>query len=118
MSAAVSSPKGAERRASIRYSCDPESFSPNNQCRPITEAQREFWSATVRDLSTSGIGLVVNRRFESGTLLIVTLEDAERTARSSFLVRVMRVSQESKTTWLHGCAFPHQLSEAELLSLM
>jgi hypothetical protein len=118
MSAAVSSPKGAERRASIRYSCDPESFSPDNQCRPITEAQRDFWSATVRDLSTGGIGLVVNRRFESGTLLTVTLEDAERTARSSFLVRVMRVSQESTTTWLHGCAFPHQLSEAELLSLM
>ena len=109
---------GTERRASIRYPCDAESFSPENSCRPITATQKDAWGATVRDLSTIGMGLVVSRRFELGTLLIVDLEDADHTSRSSMLVRVVRISQESKASWLLGCAFTTKLTESELLSLM
>jgi len=107
-----------ERRASVRYSCDPESFSDDNACRPITATQKDSWSATVRDLSTGGIGLVVSRRFELGTLLIVDLEDAEHTTRSSLLVRVVHIAQDERAAWVLGCAFTHKLSESELLSLM
>lgn len=108
----------AERRASVRYQCDPESFSHDNSCRPITASKRESWPATVRDLSTSGIGIIINRRFEPGTLLSVDLEDADHTAQRSLLVRVMRAAQEAPDSWVHGCAFTHPMSEAELLDLM
>jgi hypothetical protein len=117
MSGAVTPNKGAERRASVRYSCDPESFS-DNSCRPITAPKKEAWPALIRDLSTSGIGIVINRRFEPGTLLTVDLEDAERTTQRSLLVRVVRISQENPASWVHGCTFTYKMSEAELLDLM
>jgi hypothetical protein len=109
---------GNERRASVRYTCDPESFSPENSCRPITAPSREAWSAIVRDLSTSGIGIIVNRRFEPGTLLKVDLEDAEHTTSTTLLVRVARISQEDPTSWLLGCTFTTKMTESDLLSLM
>jgi hypothetical protein len=108
----------ADRRASVRYPCDPDSFSTDNSCRPITAPKKEAWSASVRDLSTDGIGLVVSRRFELGTLLTVDLEDADHTAHSNLLVRVVRIFQQDKDAWLLGCSFIHKLSESDLLSLM
>ena len=118
MTGAVSPMPTQERRASIRYACDPESFSSDNSCRPIATSQKDSWSASVRNLSTGGVGLLVNRRFELGTLLTVDLEDAERTSHSSLLVRVVHIAPEANNCWLLGCAFTHKLTESELLSLM
>jgi len=118
MSDASVRPSGAERRASIRYSCSEDSFSSTNPCRPIASPQKESWSASVRDLSTGGIGLIVNRRFEMGTLLTVDLYDATQTSSRSLLVRVVRVSQEPNNSWMLGCAFTSRMSESELLGLM
>ncbi|MBY0523266.1 MAG: PilZ domain-containing protein [Gemmataceae bacterium] len=110
---------GAERRASVRYPCDPESFSADNTCRPLTARRKdESWTATVRDLSTGGVGIVVNRRFEPGTLLSIELQDADRLSARTLLVRVVRLTKEGKEHWLLGCAFTTKLSEAELLALM
>jgi hypothetical protein len=111
-------PSGAERRASIRYPCNADGFSTDNACRPITTSQEDSWSASVRDLSTGGVGIVVNRRFEPGTLLSVDLQDAEQTINRSLLVRVVRVLREGDEHWLLGCAFTNKLTEAELLALM
>ncbi|MBL8794739.1 MAG: PilZ domain-containing protein [Planctomycetia bacterium] len=110
--------KGAERRGSVRYPCSAESFSTDNSCRPITATKREAWTAIIRDLSTGGMGIIVPRRFEPGTLLTIDLEDAARTSHNSFVVRVMHITQETENSWLLGCAFTSKLSEAELLSLM
>lgn len=115
----VAKKAGAERRAAVRYPCDPESFGADNSCRPITVARKsESWAAVVRDVSTGGVGIVVNRRFEPGTLLSVDLQDADKTSNRTLLVRVVRLTQEGKDSWLHGCAFTNKLSESDLLSLM
>jgi hypothetical protein len=84
----------------------------------VTARRNESWAATVRDLSTGGAGIVVNRRFEPGTLLSVELQDAEQTVNRILLVRVVRVSQDANGRWLLGCAFTSKLTDAELLSLM
>ncbi len=114
----VPQPTGAERRASVRYPCSEDSFGPDNSCRPITATRKESWSAVVRDLSTGGVGILVNRRFEPGTLLSVELQDPEKTAARTLLVRVVRLIQQDKDHWLLGCAFTTKLSEADLLTLM
>lgn len=111
-------PAGAERRASVRYPCSADSFSADNSCRPITARRGEAWAATVRDLSTGGVGIVVNRRFEPGTLLSVELQDAEQTVNRILLVRVVRVSADENGRWLLGCAFTSKLTDGELLALM
>jgi hypothetical protein len=109
---------GAERRASVRYPCDPESFGSENSCRPILTRKNEAWAAAVRDLSTGGVGLAVNRRFEPGTLLSVELQDAEKTSTRTLLVRVVRITKEAQDCWVLGCAFTSKLTEADLLTLM
>jgi hypothetical protein len=109
---------GAERRASVRYPCSTESFSTDNSCRPITARKNEAWSAVVRDVSTGGVGIVVNRRFEPGTLLSVELQDAEQTVNRTLLVRVVRVLRDGDDQWLLGCAFTNKLTDADLLALM
>lgn len=112
-------PPGPERRASIRYPSSVESFSPESYCRPVAAAFLEdTWQAIVRDFSTGGIGLVVNRRFEPGTVLAVDLQDSEQTTRSTLLVRVVRVTEQGPDFWLLGCAFTRKLTDAELLTLM
>ncbi len=109
---------GSERRAAVRYPCSPENFSPDNSCRPITARKNEAWTATVHDVSTSGVGIVVNRRFEPGTLLSVELQDVEQTVNRNLLVRVVRLTRGEGDSWLLGCAFTSKLSESELLALM
>jgi hypothetical protein len=118
MSDPSAKPSGAERRASVRYPCSEENFSSDNSCRPITARKNEAWAATVRDLSTGGVGIVVNRRFEPGTLLSVELQDSEQTVNRNLLVRVVRVLEQGEGRWLLGCAFTNKLSDADLLTLM
>jgi hypothetical protein len=118
MSQGSTTSSAADRRASVRYPCSEENFSADNSCRPITSSKKEAWPATVRNLSTGGLGIIANRRFEPGTLLVVDVQDADQTINRTFLVRVVHLSQESKTSWLLGCAFPLKMSESDLLSLM
>ena len=111
-------PEGIERRASIRYPCSEDGFGIENSCRPLGTKKSESWSATVRDLSTGGMGLLVNRRFEPGTVLTVELHESDDTNMRLLLVRVVRVLQQERTSWLLGCEFPSKMTEAELLTLM
>jgi len=118
MSGTSTEKKGSERRAAVRYPCTTESFSSDNSCRPITAPQKEAWTAIVRDLAIGGVGIVVPRRFELGTLLTVDLEDAARTTKRTLVVRVVHITQETPNSWLLGCAFTSQMTEADLLTLM
>jgi hypothetical protein len=110
--------RGLDRRASVRYPCSEDGFGLDNSCRPIGTECKEAWAASIRDLSTGGIGLVVNRRFEPGALLVVELQDTEQTTTRTLLVRVVRAMKEDKTAWLLGCEFIYKMTEAELLALM
>lgn len=118
MSELPAAPRGADRRASVRYPCSEDGFSLDNSCRPIGTERKEAWAAVVRDMSTGGIGLHVNRRFEPTTLLVVELQDVDQSTTRTLLVRVMRVQKEDRTGWILGCEFIHKMTEAELLALM
>jgi hypothetical protein len=118
MSSLLPKPSGPERRVAVRYPVSPDGFSTENTCRPISSQPDETWTAVVRDMSTGGLGLVVNRRFEPGTLLIVDVHDVEQTTNRSLLVRVVHAVRDLDNAWFLGCSFPSAMSEAELLSLM
>ena len=111
-------PEGMDRRASVRYPCSEDGFGIENSCRPVGTKKSESWSATVNDLSTGGMGLLVNRRFEPDTLLTVELHDSEEATVRLLLVRVVRALQQDRSSWLLGCEFPTKMTEAELLTLM
>jgi hypothetical protein len=102
------SPGTVECRVWPRHPC-----AVQVQCQPAAARQdkEQIWQGTVRDLSRGGVGLILPRRFEPGTVLFVELPGSE--ARP-LLVRVAHTVRLPRGTWLLGCAFSSKLSEEEL----
>jgi hypothetical protein len=103
----------ADRRESERF---PPETTPI--CRVGGEALPEEFRAIVRDLSTSGIGLLVNRPVKSGEVLVLSLETVDRHPGRPLPARVMHCSAVSEGNWLVGCQFVRKLSETELQALL
>jgi serine/threonine protein kinase len=107
---------GKERRVSVRYP-----YSMGTVCNvdlSTTAAITEdfFWPAIVRDLSEHGIGLLLARRFEQGTVLSVELQ--KKKEASPRLIKVTRVSPEKLGHWVLGCEFVEHLAQDELAELL
>jgi serine/threonine protein kinase len=66
---------------------------------------QESWPGVVRDVSAGGLGVVLARRFESGTVLTVELDGGLRKEARRLLVKVVRVKDEGLGHWRLGCQF-------------
>jgi len=107
-------PEGVgERRAAERFAC-----TLVTRCKPVNRADENTWRARFRDISLSGISLVVKRRFEAGTLLHVDISGAVGDAPSDLWARVVHVRAERGGVWLLGCALARHLGEDELRALL
>jgi hypothetical protein len=84
----------------------------------VCGGSRELWPLVVRDVSATGIGVLLARRFEPGTDLSIELADRPDAPRRSLPVRVVRVVAESLGHWAHGCAFFTPLTERDLTELV
>jgi hypothetical protein len=76
-------PEPADRRGAERYPVNPEVACPF--AGPVTEG---FGGAKIKDISMQGIGLLLGRRVEPGSLLAVTLSNAAKGFTKAVLVRV------------------------------
>jgi hypothetical protein len=102
-----------ERRAAVRYSSQLEI-----SWRLFGTKTGQWWTVLVRDLSTSGIGLVFPFALKSGALLVVQIQTDRTQVERPLLTRVEHVTPQPNGTWLAGCRFVRKLSEAELQSLL
>jgi hypothetical protein len=102
-----------ERRATIRYAAHKD-----GSCFSASAGRAESVSVWLRDVSTSGMGLVAERRFEPGTLLVVDLKDGDEATRFSPLARVARVTRGEGRSWFHGCTLLGLLTSEELQDLI
>jgi hypothetical protein len=109
------SPVGVECRVRERIPCDLPS-----SCQPLAaRAGGDFlWPATARDLSASGIGLVLTRCFEPGNVLLIEFPGAASAAPASVLARVVHATALPHGLWLVGCAFPRPLPDDEVQALV
>ena len=74
--------------------------------RPTGLTDELCWRATVPDISSDGLRLVVDRRFEAGTVLAVDLIDKERCRQyPTKLVRVKEVTAQTGSEWSIECTF-------------
>jgi hypothetical protein len=74
---------------------------------------------TVSDISTKGIGLILNAGLSRGSFLDISLEHADGQRLSSPLrVRVRRVVSQPNGNWLVGCNFVNKISENELQAFL
>src|SRR5436190_16361947 len=104
----------ANRRAWVRYPCGQKSV-----CRAVANSQHGgLWPAKVRDISTSGISVIMSRRFEVGTVLVVELANTSGDESLLLLARVVRVTQRLRDDWVMGCTLSKQLGPNELIGLV
>lgn len=106
-------PSTAEARTSERHPCELPTA-----CRSLAGWQdRDFsWAGELRDISLGGMGLILNRRFEPGTLLMVELDTPA--GRESLLSRVVHARPLGDQKWLLGCALARPLNRQKLQALL
>jgi serine/threonine protein kinase len=106
---------GKEQRRHARFPC-----SRPGRCLPVAGHPDDQWTAIINDVSLSGVGLTVNRRFEVGTVMQLQLHDRPKGAPQYLLVRVVRQQQQGKSPrrWVLGCVFAAPIDKEELEVLL
>jgi serine/threonine protein kinase len=108
-----------DRRAAVRYECTlPTSCTINLSLHEDAIEWQSQWDAQVLNLSVTGIGLFVARRFEPGTMLTVDLTSGDRTIKRTREMTVLRVVPSDGTGWFLGGALSEHLTRDELRRLL
>jgi serine/threonine protein kinase len=102
-----------ERRAVIRYPCRLQSL-----CLTTRDRGQKPWQAEVTNISAKGLGLVIGRRFERGTLLDLAWSQVHQDVAGSMMARVMRAQAHDPGYWLLGCELAHHLGDQEIQALL
>ena len=102
---------GIDRRAAVRHFVRPDVTA----CAPQRTRQ---WKAIIRDLSTTGIGLILNQSFDAGTELAVELFSPDMALAYTMLTQVAHSLPQANGSCLVGCRFVRELSEEELQNLL
>ena len=101
-----------ERRAWVRLPCDLDA-----RCRSMAELTKDKresgWLGRVRNISQGGIALVLRRRLEPGTELIIEVATKAGQLRR-LRAAVVHATLERNGQWIVGCAFANTLSQEEL----
>jgi CheY-like chemotaxis protein len=107
--------RGEERRACVRYLCHLD-----GTCQPVGHPSTgESWLGKLRDISATGVKILINRRFEVGTLLAVELPRPGWEATNMLLCRVVRITKDPVGhDWEVGCALDRELSDDEVQSYL
>jgi serine/threonine protein kinase len=82
-------------------------------CHPLQRSPDKRWVGQVLNISRHGFCLKLDRRFEPGVLLRVSLEGKD-IRRHSVVARVVWVRPEKPAGWRLGCRFDQPLGKAEL----
>src|SRR5262245_61932127 len=93
-----------ERRAFRRYPADLEA-----PCRTLAGTRADAWRARVFNISTAGVGLVLDGRCEPGTVLAIDLSGAAADGPKTLLARVIHATPGPGGTWLVGGSFLRRL---------
>jgi hypothetical protein len=102
-----------DRRASVRYSTDLPSL-----CQKNSAQTSDFWLlARIRDISITGVSLLLNCSFKQGALVEIEPIKASASLGGLLRARVVYSKEETKGGWVIGCEFLNQLTPAELESL-
>jgi PilZ domain len=98
-------PAPTERRRWARYPTNMGTFWQT------VSAQEICYSARVQDISQGGVRLLVNQRFEPGTLLRILLNKAVE-------ARLVHATPAGENKWALGCEFSLILSKEEIQNLL
>jgi serine/threonine protein kinase len=111
--------RAANRRRSLRYPCTLATVCEvGTSVHEGEDGAEDRWSATVQNLSVTGVGLLLQRRFEPGTVVKVLLESPDGRVRRSLDLHILRVSPAAGGRWATGGTFSQELSKEDLRQLV
>jgi hypothetical protein len=102
-----------DNRGRVRHRCHIEAFYRAKRC-----GAEIGWLAEIRDISATGIGLALNRRFPPGSMLFVELTSTIDESAHLLPVTVVHATESDEGHWLLGCTFSRTLNDAELAELV
>jgi hypothetical protein len=89
-------------------------------CRTSARNKEVGWPGRARDISSAGVGLILQHRFRPGTHLVVELRrgtGAFLLAVAATVVHTEAIQVDGHHCWLLGCTFDEPLSDEELQAL-
>ena len=105
--------QAADRRGAERYL---------RTLQPFLHIKGASWvestKATIRDISTTGIGFRIQQPVKPGTVLIITLQSLDQRFHRPLPARVMHTTLQAEGDWLVGCRFVRALSANDLRLLL
>lgn len=78
----------------------------------------EEWPTRIVDVSETGLGVMLARRFEKGAMFCIEVQGDATHKAVSLRVKVARVKKEPLGHWFHGCQFLYALSTDDLRALL
>jgi len=104
---------GPERRSNQRYP-----FREAASCYALNAKRFERYWAWIRDVSVSGVGMLLSRPLEPETLLIIEAQSTSRRLLLPLTARVVHSTKQTEGNWVIGCAFIRELNAEELQALL
>jgi hypothetical protein len=86
-------------------------------CKSVDLTTGLSWPGDCCEVSEQGIRVLMLRRFEPRTLLLIELKDAPPLVIRSLLARVVWTEKAHCGRWIAGCSLVHSLHTDELDSL-
>jgi hypothetical protein len=102
-----------DRRSAARHRCSLEAT-----CHAIGGGPEGPWPATILELSTTGLGIILPQPLERGTILIVDLATPVAGAPESLSACVIHTRPHEEGGIFTGCILAEQFGEAELAALL
>jgi PilZ domain len=106
-------PLRLDRRAVGRYPCRRSPFV-RVLARPSFQMHRAF----LQDVSPQGLGLILDRSFDIGTLLAIQLRTVHAGVSGILTARVIHVTAQPDGSWLLGCSLNRRLTDEEIFHLL
>jgi len=100
------------RRVAVRH---PASASVSTRLTRDTARARR---ATIRDISVSGLALIVRSPLKAGTDLLVQMKNEALDLAYDLAARVIHATSQPRGRWIIGCAFARELTPSELETLL
>jgi len=111
LQAVLAEPPDTERRGAIRHLC-----GLITDCRLISLVARPTLAAVIRDISTTGIGLVLEKPLPLGTFLAVEISAGR--GRRPLRAQVVALRRQAEGDWLVGCLLLRPLSAEQVDELV
>jgi hypothetical protein len=102
----------AERRGAVRHPCHREAW-----LTPVTLLKGQPWHSIVLDISTTGIGLAIERPVPTGTFFAIEITDLLEGKTWMMRARVLHSTPQGHGYWRIGCIFETKVSPADIEAL-